>query len=178
MRNVPRRIVITNAFDRSVKRRIEQVSATCRIPLQPGVRSHISEMMFADHEANMRRAIGPHDRVKQDGLALTIGDEIGVNLRRRFPLAGILIRDRAQARQPFVDIRERSPMPQRTRGRIQNPRDRSHLAIIWSGGDLQEVGLGDAGSSAQAETGSSQQSMSDYANGTDHGVYLSNHRAD
>jgi hypothetical protein len=60
------------------------------------VGSLISDMMFTDNEANMRRAIGPHDGIKQDGLALAIGDEIRLDLRRRFPLGRILVGHRAQ----------------------------------------------------------------------------------
>lgn len=183
MRNVPGRIEVTDSFDRSVKRWIEEVSATGRLPLQPGMRSLISYIMFANYEADMPRAVGPHDCVKQDGLPLTIRGEIGVDLRGRFPLAGIVIRDRAQARQPLVDPGDGSPTRQGASGRIQHPRDRSHLAIVWGGGDRQETGLCEAGSSAQAETGSSQQNIFDETKGreryqTHHGACSSSHRAD
>ena len=183
MRNVPGRIVVTDSFHRSVKRRIEEVGATCCLPLQPGMRFLISDMMFADHEANMPGAVGPHDSVKQDGLALAIRCMIRFDLRRRFPLAGIVIRDHAQACQPLVDPGDGSPTRQGASGRIQHPRDRSHLAIIGGGGDRQETGLCEAGSSAQAETGSSQQNIFDETKGreryqTHHGACSSSHRAD
>ena len=97
MRNVRCRIEIRDSFHGAVKCWIKKVGAACCVPLQPGVRSQISEMMFADHEANMRRAIRPQDGIEQDGLALTIGGDIGVDLRGRLPLRGIFVGDRAQA---------------------------------------------------------------------------------
>jgi len=134
MRNVRCRIVLADSFHRAIKCWIEKVGATCRVPLQPGVRSQISDMMFADHEENMRRAIRPQDCVKQYGFALTICDDIGIDLRRRFPLTGILVRDRAQTGYPLVEGGEGHSTRQGASGRIQNERNRSHLPIVWCGG--------------------------------------------
>lgn len=98
MRNVPGGIVVADAFGGSVKCWIEEKGAFRRRPFQPGVRSLIGEMAFANDEAKMPRAVGPHDCVKQDGLALAIGHGIGANLPRRFPLRRIPVRDGAQGR--------------------------------------------------------------------------------
>src|SRR5688572_19054362 len=104
MRNVPGGIVITDALHRRVEGRIERKSAYRRVPFEPGMGSMIGDMTFSNHETKMPRAVGPQDRVKEDRLALAIGDRIGANLPRRFPLQRILVGDRAQSREPMIDF--------------------------------------------------------------------------
>lgn len=135
MGDVHRRILRFDSFNRAVECGIEQVSAPGRVPLQPGVRSHIGDVTFADDKANLRGAFGPQDGVEQDGFALAIRGDIGVDLRRRFPLPRILIGDRAQAGYPLVESGDRRPACQGACGGIQDGRNRAHLTIVWSGGD-------------------------------------------
>ena len=88
VRKVHRWIVFFDSFNRTVKCRIEKKGAAGGVPLQPGMRSQVIDMMFADHQTNMRRASGPQYGVEQYGFALAIRDDIGVDLRGRFPLQG------------------------------------------------------------------------------------------
>jgi len=145
MWNVRRRVLFFDSLDSFVKCWIEKVGAAGRVPLEPGMRSQISGMMFADHEANMRRAVGPQDCVKQNGFAFAIGGDIGVDLRRRFPLGRIPVRDCAQTGHPLVESGQGGPTRQGASGRIQNRRNRVHLAVVGRRADREEDGLGEAG---------------------------------
>lgn len=165
MWNVCRWVVLLDSFDSAIESWIEKVGAACRIPLQPGVRSQISGMMFADHEANACRAVGPQDCVKQNGFAFAIGGDIGVDLRRCFPLTRIPVRDRAQASHPLVEGGEGGLTRRWASGRIQDGRNRAHLAIIRRRADREKEGLREARGGAYPEAGSQQRDKSRQAKG-------------
>ena len=66
------RMAFPRSSDRAVECWIEKVGAVCRVPLEPGVRSNVSNMMFADHETNTARAVRPQECVKPEGLSFAI----------------------------------------------------------------------------------------------------------
>src|SRR6202011_6114421 len=141
-----------------VEGRIQNVTAVCRLPLEPGVRLSTCRRTFADDQAEIGRAMGFHPLIKGHRFSLAVGRLMRFNLSRRFPHHLIAIGNVAQLTHPCIDQANRSPIGGRT-GHGQDLMNAGHLAIVWGGVYGKEQWIRKTGSNRESNGGEKEERL-------------------
>jgi hypothetical protein len=140
-RNIRPNATLLDTVRCPVDRRIENVSAAVRVPLQPGVRFAAHWSSLSDDEANIFRAVRMHYVVKRDRFPFAISDPPKFNFCRRFPLWGKTVGYLAQILNPMIDQGEGEVLLDGSVCRKERRTNSGHLPVIRSGTDTQINGL-------------------------------------